>query len=113
MNESKCKNCGKPLQQTPGKRTKVFCKIACRSNYWQKQQRLKGNPTKNQPASPATSNIESYALSYNDYKTLVKDAPNTDECRRIGEKVQISGLADWQKREVIRMAIEKSQQFDF
>ena len=31
---STCKHCGSPLQQTPGKRERVFCGSACRAAYW-------------------------------------------------------------------------------
>ena len=31
-----CLNCGKELQQTPGKRIKKFCDNTCRSSYWNK-----------------------------------------------------------------------------
>lgn len=40
MNELKCKNCGKSVEQTPNKRAKEFCNVTCRSGYWQKQNRL-------------------------------------------------------------------------
>lgn len=43
MNETNnlpCKECGKPVPQTKGKRTKEFCSVTCRSNNWQKRQRL-------------------------------------------------------------------------
>lgn len=42
MNELKCKNCGKPLTQTQGKRAKEFCGVTCRSGYWQKKKRESG-----------------------------------------------------------------------
>ena len=31
---STCKHCGRPLQQTPGKRRREFCGSACRAAYW-------------------------------------------------------------------------------
>ena len=31
---STCKHCGRPLQQTPGKRRREFCGNACRAAYW-------------------------------------------------------------------------------
>ena len=31
---SPCKHCGRPLQQTPGKRRREFCGSACRVAYW-------------------------------------------------------------------------------
>ena len=31
---STCKHCGSSLQQTPGKRERVFCGSACRAAYW-------------------------------------------------------------------------------
>lgn len=34
-----CKECGQPIDQTPGKRAKEFCNAPCRSNYWQKEHR--------------------------------------------------------------------------
>lgn len=39
MNETFCKNCGHSVDQTPGKRTKEFCNVTCRSNFWQKKKR--------------------------------------------------------------------------
>ncbi len=35
-----CLNCGEILIHTEGKREKVFCDTTCRSNYWQKSDRL-------------------------------------------------------------------------
>jgi len=35
-----CLNCGKALNRIEGKREKVFCNTTCRSNYWQKSERL-------------------------------------------------------------------------
>ncbi len=35
-----CLNCGKDLIQSPKKRKKIFCDSTCRSNYWQKSDRL-------------------------------------------------------------------------
>jgi uncharacterized Zn finger protein (UPF0148 family) len=35
-----CLNCGADLTQLPKKRAKVFCDSTCRSNYWQKSDRL-------------------------------------------------------------------------
>lgn len=40
MEEINCRNCEKPVPQTPGKKTKEFCNVSCRSSYWQKQKRL-------------------------------------------------------------------------
>jgi hypothetical protein len=37
---NRCLNCGKKLVHTEGKRAKVFCDTTCRSNYWQKSDRL-------------------------------------------------------------------------
>lgn len=44
-----CKNCGEKLENVSGKRQKEFCNGTCRSNYWQKQARIKkkGAPKKN------------------------------------------------------------------
>lgn len=39
INNLSCKECGKPVPQTKGKRTKEYCSIACRSNNWQKRKR--------------------------------------------------------------------------
>lgn len=36
----RCLNCGENLNHTEGKREKVFCDTSCRSNYWQKSERL-------------------------------------------------------------------------
>ena len=36
----RCLNCGENLNHTEGKREKVFCNTTCRSNYWQKSERL-------------------------------------------------------------------------
>ncbi len=35
-----CLNCGENVLQTRGKRKKIFCNNTCRSNYWQKTDRL-------------------------------------------------------------------------
>lgn len=35
-----CPNCGNEIKQLPKKRLKVFCNNTCRSNYWQKAERL-------------------------------------------------------------------------
>ncbi len=32
-----CKNCGKPLQQTPGGRDKIFCGDKCRYQWWNRK----------------------------------------------------------------------------
>jgi len=40
INTKTCLNCGKDLVQLPKKRSKVFCNNTCRSNYWQKSERL-------------------------------------------------------------------------
>jgi hypothetical protein len=37
----KCLNCGKEISKIEGKREPKFCGSTCRSNYWQKQNRLK------------------------------------------------------------------------
>jgi hypothetical protein len=47
-----CPNCGKELQQTPGKRAKEYCNSTCRSNYWQKQNRGLAPGCSNIPATP-------------------------------------------------------------
>lgn len=36
-----CLNCNAEIEQTLGKRERMFCNSTCRSNYWQKQKRLK------------------------------------------------------------------------
>lgn len=33
-----CKCCGKPVQQTPGRKTKLFCSDACRMKWWNSHQ---------------------------------------------------------------------------
>jgi len=33
-----CRTCGEPLQQTPGKRKKLFCCDACRMDWWNSHQ---------------------------------------------------------------------------
>jgi hypothetical protein len=40
INTKECLNCGKDLHNLPKKRKKVFCNNTCRSNYWQKSDRL-------------------------------------------------------------------------
>jgi DNA-binding transcriptional MerR regulator len=40
INTKECLNCGKDLVNLPKKRKKVFCNDTCRSNYWQKSDRL-------------------------------------------------------------------------
>jgi TPP-dependent pyruvate/acetoin dehydrogenase alpha subunit len=37
----KCLNCGKEIKQLPKKREKIYCNSTCRSNYWQKSERLR------------------------------------------------------------------------
>lgn len=39
--QKQCLNCGAHLELTPGKRDKDFCDTTCRSNYWQKSNRLR------------------------------------------------------------------------
>lgn len=58
---SLCPNCNAPLESLPHKRPKKFCNSTCRSNYWQKQQRLKQKgeagaekPLSEEKAAPAT-----------------------------------------------------------
>lgn len=41
-----CLNCGMDVKQTPGKKTKLFCNVSCRSNYWQMKKRKEGEPKK-------------------------------------------------------------------
>jgi hypothetical protein len=36
----KCLNCNSQLEQSEGKRSKVFCDSTCRSNYWQRSEAL-------------------------------------------------------------------------
>jgi endogenous inhibitor of DNA gyrase (YacG/DUF329 family) len=36
----RCLNCGKPVEQTPGKREKKFCCNACRWHYWNTHKEL-------------------------------------------------------------------------
>ncbi|MCI1244865.1 MAG: helix-turn-helix domain-containing protein [Bacilli bacterium] len=38
--EPKCKNCGKPLKITPGKKAKQFCCDQCRWEWWHKHRNL-------------------------------------------------------------------------
>lgn len=33
---NRCKNCGKPLVQIPGKKRKTFCSTGCRTEWWNK-----------------------------------------------------------------------------
>jgi hypothetical protein len=40
INTKNCLNCGEFLKQIKGKKSKVFCNSTCRSNYWQKSDRL-------------------------------------------------------------------------
>lgn len=40
IGDKECLNCGQELALLPGKRVKVFCNSTCRSNYWQKADRL-------------------------------------------------------------------------
>lgn len=40
IGDKECLNCGQNLIDLPGKRKKVFCNSSCRSNYWQKSDRL-------------------------------------------------------------------------
>ena len=35
-----CLSCGESIEQTAGKRAKLFCGVTCRSGYWQKRKRL-------------------------------------------------------------------------
>lgn len=37
-----CPECKKEVEQTEGKRPKVFCNSSCRSNFWQKAKRREG-----------------------------------------------------------------------
>lgn len=39
LSDMQCAECKKELEQTPGKRPKVFCNSTCRSNFWQKAKR--------------------------------------------------------------------------
>ena len=34
IDENRCRMCGKPLEQTPGKKPKKFCSDACRNKWW-------------------------------------------------------------------------------
>lgn len=36
-----CKNCGKQLVQTPGKKKKTFCSSECRTKWWNKTRKRK------------------------------------------------------------------------
>ena len=40
INTKECLNCGEDLVNLPKKRKKIFCNNTCRSNYWQKSDRL-------------------------------------------------------------------------
>lgn len=31
-----CRNCNKPIENTPGRRPKIFCSDNCRAKHWQK-----------------------------------------------------------------------------
>jgi hypothetical protein len=62
--EVKCLECGKPVEQTPGKRKKEYCGPTCRTTFWKKkknagkEKRGPGRPKKNaeaktKPVTPA------------------------------------------------------------
>ena len=60
---SKCLNCNKPLAQTPGKRPRKFCNSTCRSNYWQKQSRIKVS----KPKEPIQNVVQAAVGSENEF----------------------------------------------
>lgn len=72
---NKCLNCGKEISQTPKKRERRFCDSTCRSNYWQKQNRI-NNTT-----------IESVKIEKKDNKTVTKVVLNVNDkpVRKTGE----------------------------
>lgn len=39
---SNCLNCGKPLENVPGRRAKMYCDSNCRTTHWQKKHRVAG-----------------------------------------------------------------------
>lgn len=70
---SKCLNCQKELQQTPNKRTKLFCNSTCRSNYWQKQSRKSQNkPIPAPKAEKPVQNIQKKLKPVNEAKNGIK-----------------------------------------
>lgn len=65
-----CKECGKPVPQTKGKRTREYCSIACRSNNWQKRKRNAalpyGPPKSEKPADTKKKKQEVVKEAAND-----------------------------------------------
>lgn len=55
MNVLNCKNCDRPLKQTPSKRRKEFCDTTCRSNYWQKERRKNAAQVAKSSSAPKKS----------------------------------------------------------
>lgn len=83
-----CLNCNKDLKQIPGKRQKSFCNSTCRSNYWQKANRLKSN---SKAVKPEPKQVEE-----NKIQEPVQVLKNTND-RLPGEtsldyKIRISGF---------------------
>lgn len=52
----KCLNCGKPVKQTPGKRTKTYCDANCRQKHWLKKSK-EANPSKRGPGRPKKTSV--------------------------------------------------------
>ena len=120
MDTKPCLNCGDPVPQTPGKRERKFCSDECRQKKWQKDQQavrkqLKGLKEDHfQATGPATKAVMVPEMPpYERYKYDIDHAGSIDEIKklvRLGESD--NDLAGWQKEQVKKLGIAKSQTLD-
>lgn len=110
-----CLNCGKNLEQNDTKKAKKYCNSTCRSNHWQKEQRIKAKSelfpnelpqintsvfdkisTKLQPVSSHVTNHIIEGTKDEDYESRIKalelELENCPLEKSQGIKTQISLL---------------------
>lgn len=96
----KCKNCGKDVPQTAGKRAKLYCSISCRSAHWQKQKRAAKEPGKaGRPKKAPKILLDEFEMT-----NQVYDRPNL--------KVTIDEPKVWQEAEVVKSVIKLPMDFN-
>lgn len=116
-----CLFCGKPVEQTEGRREKKFCNDSCRQKKWQKDQQVLRAHIKEfgmeqfQGAQSATKTLKvSEISSYDAYKRDIDRAGSIDQIRAIDKEVQRdTGLTRGQKAELQQYGINASKNLEY
>lgn len=109
-----CNNCGKLVEQTPGRRLKKFCSAKCRQEKWQKDQRelrahvkelgtgylvKSANPTTVTYTAPPINMFDAFKTDIlnttysGDLQKVMKDIESNTELGAIG-KAKLRAIAD-------------------